>query len=632
MHRYEVRYAIWKALEDKKLAKGKTPNVYNVGKCSRSGDVIEPMIKPQWFVNCDMLAKKSLDVVEKSTLNIVPESEKKTWHRWLGNIQEWCISRQLWWGHRIPAYFVSVKGQPAANKADGNYWVVARTKEEAAAKAAEKFKVDISDIILDQDEDVLDTWFSSGLFPFSTLGWPEKTPDLKAFYPGSLLETGLDILFFWVARMVMMGICLMDEVPFKEVFLHAMVRDKNGKKMSKSTGNVIDPLDCIEGTSLQALHEKLKSYNLSEKEIKSATELQKTQFPKGIPECGTDALRFTLLNYCAQGRDINLDIDRVYGYRTFCNKMWNAIRFALLNLTDFTLTADNELPDINQVGFVDKWILSRLNNTITVANQCLKDYDFYTYTVALYDFFLKELCDIYLEAIKPVMKSDDAKVKRAAQITLYTCLEQILRLMHPAMPFITEELWQRLPGRNLVPKERESIMLNPYPTAQDTWTNKAVEDAMTTLMEIVYRVRSVKAAYNLTYKQRPEIFIKTNSATEGLVKEQLVMLQTLASCGDVTCTSSIPIGCAAQVVNPTLEVFIMLKGLINAADEVKKLQKQREKTQQAYDALVKKVAIPSYTQKTPANVQQENQQKIETMASELIKLAENIAAMEQLDK
>jgi valyl-tRNA synthetase len=642
MLRFEAREAVVKGLEEKGLFRGKEPHKLSIGKCSRSGDIIEPMLKPQWYLDCKNLAKLSVQKVKDGELKIIPEREKDTWYRWLENIQDWCISRQLWWGHRIPAYLVHIKGREIDRNVTES-WVVARTREEAQKQAAQRFGLPEEEIVLEQDEDVLDTWFSSGLFPFSTMGWPnEEDPDFKAFYPNQMLETGLDILFFWVARMVMMGLELTGKLPFETVLLHALVRDKDGKKMSKSLGNVIDPIDVIQGISLEELHKQLYIGNLSQTQIEKAIKLQKNQFPEGIPECGTDALRFTLLNYSTpEGRDINLDVMRVYGYRTFCNKIWNATKFALMNLVGFEPKLD-ELPNINDrnLSFADKWILSRLNRATKQCDDSLERYDFSTYTSTCYDFFLKEFCDVYLEAIKPVMYLDanenehNAARKKASQLVLFTVLEQSLRLMHPAMPFITEELWQRLPHVSKLPKNRESIMINQYPTPIEGWTSDQIEKDMNFVNDVIHKIRSAKANYNLTNKQKPEVYAKVNDEhLANLIKDQASNISLLGYSGPISVITSdkeVPEGSAIEVVNSQCELYVALKGMIDFKVELNKQKKNREKLQVAYDGLLKKMNLPGYSDKVPENIRMDDKNKAEAWKMKLQKFDKAIEDLQRL--
>lgn len=332
MKRFDARKAVLASLKELGLYKDTQNNPMVVPVCSRSKDIVEPLIKPQWYVKCSEMAVNATEAVKNGELKIIPESQTKIWYHWMEGIRDWCISRQLWWGHRIPAYKIKFNSAKDAPKdlAEEDYWIVGRNMDEALGKAEKKFNLTRDQFELHQDEDVLDTWFSSGLFPFSVFGWPDQTDDLKLFYPTTLLETGHDILFFWVARMVFFGQTLLGKLPFKEVFLHPMVRDAHGRKMSKSLGNVIDPMDVINGISLEGLHQQLLDSNLDPKEIDRAKAGQKQDFPNGIPECGTDAMRFALCSYLTQARDINLDILRVQGYRFFCNKLWNATKFALM--------------------------------------------------------------------------------------------------------------------------------------------------------------------------------------------------------------------------------------------------------------------------------------------------------------
>ena len=373
---------------------------------------------------------------------------------------------------------------------------------------------------------MLDTWFSSGLFPFSVMGWPDQTEDLEAFYPTSLLETGLDILFFWVARMVMMGLELTDQLPFHTVYLHAMVRDKDGRKMSKSLGNVIDPLEVINGCSLESLHAKLDGGNLPPKEVVKAKQDQATDFPDGIPECGSDALRFGLLAYMVQIRDINLDIKRVVGYRQFCNKLWNATRFALQFLSDFTPTATmlEDVMSSNKMAIRDRFMISKLMDATKAVNDFFTAYKFGDAQMAAYSLWMDDICDVYLELIKPVVydKSEENKDHRwAAQATLWVALETGLRLLHPMMPFVTEELWQRLPGRGtLGSDEPDSIMLATYPQCISEYQNPQCEESMADTLKIVKACRSLRASYHIANKQLTHFYLKISGEGEEAAKAQ----------------------------------------------------------------------------------------------------------------
>uniref|UniRef100_A0A4W5M5S0 valine--tRNA ligase n=1 Tax=Hucho hucho TaxID=62062 RepID=A0A4W5M5S0_9TELE len=424
---------------------------------SRSKDIVEPLLKPQWYVDCADMGKQAADSVREGGLKIIPDHHHKTWFNWLDNIRDWCISRQLWWGHRIPAYFVTVNDPSVkpGEDMDGHYWVSGRTEEAARDKAAKRFNVSTDKITLRQDEDVLDTWFSSGIFPFSIFGWPNETQDLSVFYPGTLLETGHDILFFWVARMVMMGLKLTGKLPFKEVYLHAVVRDAHGRKMSKSLGNVIDPLDVITGISLEGLYAQLQDSNLDPVEVEKAKQGQKSDYPTGIPECGTDALRFALCAYTSQGRDINMDVNRILGYRHFCNKLWNAVKFAMRTLGDNFVPSEKAQESVS-----DRWILSRLCTAVGLCNAGFQAYDFPAITTAIYNFWLYELCDVYL--VRVCLHLSAAVCRQ----TLFTCLETGLRLLAPIMPFVGEELYQRLPRRRSQ-DGHPSIHVTPYPETEE---------------------------------------------------------------------------------------------------------------------------------------------------------------------
>jgi valyl-tRNA synthetase len=608
-----------------------------LGLCSRSGDILEPMITPQWYVNCNGMAKRSTDAVRNGELKIVPADHEKTWFHWLDNIQDWCISRQLWWGHQIPAWFATTKAEGGTvsknDMAFNDRWIVARSTEEAKEKALAILGCTEDELVLERDEDVLDTWFSSGLFPFSVMGWPDDTADLKAFYPTSLLETGLDILFFWVARMVMMGLELTDTLPFHTVFLHAMVRDKDGRKMSKSLGNVIDPLEIINGCTLDALQGRLDGGNLPEKEIASAKKNLQAEFPDGIPECGTDALRFGLLAYTVQGRDINLDVQVLVAYRNFCNKLWNATRFALRYLEDFvpTITLLEDLMSSGKMANRDKFMISRLMKGVEAVNASFTSYKFGDAQQAAYQLWMNDLCGIYLELIKPIMndKSEEKKDARwAAQATLWLCLDIGVRLLHPMMPFVTEELWQRLPGRGtLGESETATIMLATYPECNNEYKNEGIEAAMTTVMDVVGACRSLRSSYNINNKVLTHFFIKSMDA-EDVIKAQVDDIVTLGKASQVDVNiaeDSIPETVGTSVVNNTLTVLIDLKGMVDYKKEIARLNKEMKKAEGPLEQLEQKMASDGYTEKVPEELKQQNVEKQEGLKKKVADIEEAIA-------
>ena len=495
-----------------------------------------------------------------------------------------------------------------------------------------------NDIVLKRDEDVLDTWFSSGLFPFSVMGWPDQTDDLKAFYPTSLLETGLDIIFFWVARMVMMGLELTDTLPFHTVFLHAMVRDKEGRKMSKSLGNVIDPLEVIGGCSLRALQDRLDGGNLPAKEVARAKKNNAQEFPDGIPECGSDALRFGLLAYTVQGRDINLDVKRVVGYRMFCNKLWNATKFALQFVADFSPTATllDDLMASSKMATRDNFLISRLMKGTKAVNDCFTDYKFGDAQQAAYSLWMDDLCDVYLELIKPVVydKSEANGDNRwAAQATLWICLETGLRILHPMMPFVTEELWQRLPGRGtLGESESETIMLAPYPEYIEKYADETSEESMALAMKVIKACRSLRSSYNIT-KDKTNFFVKATGPAEAAVKDQVADIATLGRASSVKINvdeSTIPPSVGTLIVDDSLTVLMDVKGLVDFKVEIARLQKGLNSTVPHIETLRKKMAADGYEEKVPEHLKVSNKDKLESLLKKKFDLEDAITNFERL--
>lgn len=619
MKRYVARVKVEEKLSEKGLLRGKLSNPMSLKICSRSGDIVEPLLKPQWYLSCKDLAKQSSQAVVSGELKIVPKIYENTWHQWLNNITDWCVSRQLWWGHRIPAYKVSVTDAVSSEVRSTEIWVVGRSEKEARGRAAKKLDVPKDQILLEQDEDVLDTWFSSGLFPFSVFGWPNTTEDLDAFFPTTLLETGHDILFFWVARMVMMSFGLTGKLPFRTVLLHSLVRDRKGRKMSKSLGNVIDPLEVINGASLESLHAKLRNSNLAVSEIERAEADQKEDYPEGIPECGADSLRIGLLAYMQQGGDINLDVQRVIGYRNFGNKIWQATRFAISNLGfEFQFSKDGLMTAIHRGAAIDLWILSRLNETCKGVNDAFDTYRIGDAVHISYKFWMSELCAVYLEGIKPIMKGNDGNSKLASQMVLYECLNAGLRLLHPFMPYVTEELFQRLPGSNIA----ESIMIASFPSYCPSRTFHVAEESISAVLRCVQALRLVKTEFDLKPSTAPEVFVMaSNQESASRIAPGYISALCAAKSVSVLVAgeSEAPEGAAVKIVDENYELHVVLTGVVDLESEVKKLSANSAQKELRISSIKKKMEAKSYG-RVPDAVKQRNQQQLDQYNDELDKL------------
>ncbi|WP_043529499.1 valine--tRNA ligase [Litchfieldella xinjiangensis] len=555
----------------------------------RSGDVIEPLLTDQWFVAVESLAKPAIEAVENGDIQFVPKNYENMYFSWMRDLQDWCISRQLWWGHRIPAWY----------DAEGNVYV-ARTEAEAREKHGLA-----ADVALTQDEDVLDTWFSSGLWTFGTLGWPEKTPELDTFHPSSVLVTGFDIIFFWVARMIMLTLKFMDEVPFKTVYVHGLVRDGQGQKMSKSKGNVLDPIDLIDGIQLDTLLEKRTGNMMQPQKAKAIAKATRDEFPEGIEPHGTDALRFTFLSQATTGRDIKFDMGRLEGYRNFCNKLWNASRYVLMNAEDQDCGIDGGEVELS---LADRWIVSRLQQTEAQMTKAMEEFRFDHASQALYDFVWNEYCDWYLELSKPVLWDDEApaSAKRGTRRTLVRVLEAILRLAHPMMPFISEEIWQRvapLAGKAAA-GDSASIMVQPWPQPEEAKVDEQATRDIEWLKGVIVAVRNIRAEMNIAPGKLLEVLLTkgTESDRERLTANRR-FLAKLAKLERVTWLddpAQAPLS-ATQLVGD-VEVLVPMADLIDKGAELARLAKEIEKQDKLIDGIEKKLANESFVAKAPEAV------------------------------
>ena len=581
----------------------------------RTGAVIEPYLTDQWYVAVESLAKPAIEAVETGEIKFVPENWSKTYYQWMHNIQDWCISRQLWWGHRIPAWY-----DDAGNVYVGRSEAEVREKHNIPAPTA-----------LRQDEDVLDTWFSSALWPFATMGWPDKTPELDKFVPSSVLVTGFDIIFFWVARMIMMTKKFTGKIPFKEIYITGLIRDENGDKMSKSKGNVLDPIDLIDGIELEPLVTKRTGGMMQPKLAAKIEKNTRKQFPEGINAYGTDALRFTFAAMASTSRDINFDMGRVEGYRNFCNKIWNASRFVLMNTEEFDTGKDcGEL----SLSLADEWIIDRFQHTVADVTKAMGEYRFDLAAQSIYEFTWNQFCDWYLELSKPVLQSDETTdaEKRGTRHTLINTLEQLLRLAHPIMPFITDTIWQRVAPLTAINATDTSIMVQPFVQFDETKTNAQASGDIEWLKQVIVGVRNIRGEMDIAPSKVLDVLLKNVSAEDArrLAATQAVLTK-LARLGSVTVLEAEEKGPAsATALVGEMEVMIPMAGLIDKAAELARIAKAVDKIEKDMVRTQGKLNNQGFVAKAPEAVIAKERDKLADMQMQLSKLEEQKATIEAL--
>jgi valyl-tRNA synthetase len=602
LDRYKARKVIVQDFDDLNLLDSVKEHKLMVPRGDRSGAVIEPLLTDQWYVKADVLAKPAVKAVQEGKIKFVPGNWDKTFYNWMDGIQDWCISRQIWWGHRIPAWYDD----------QGNIFV---GQNESSVRKDNNIP---STTPLRQDEDVLDTWFSSALWPFSTQGWPENTDAVKIWYPGSVLVTGFDIIFFWVARMMMMGLHFMDEVPFKEVYIHGLVRDSHGHKMSKSKGNVLDPIDIIDGIELEQLVKKRTSGMMQPALAAKIEKATRKEFPDGINGHGTDALRFTFASLASTGRDINFDMNRIAGYRNFCNKLWNAARYVLIN----TEGQDTGINNNNiELSLADRWILSRLQTTILHVTTAIDNYRFDHAAQGIYEFIWNHYCDWYLELSKPVLTNENASeaAQRGTRKTLVIVLESLLRLTHPIMPFITEEIWQTIVP--LTGKSADgSIMSQPYPLVDNDLLDVIAVADMEWLMEFITGVRSIRSQMNIPPKKKLLVLLKDSTKNDQKrLAANHEFLSRLANLESITLLEGDAPAAATALVGK-MEILIPLDGLIDKNAEIQRLDKEIAKFEKIIKQSTGKLNNSNYVAKAPTDVVQKERGKLDDMEQALSQL------------
>ncbi len=609
MDRFHARKEIVKELESLSLVDKIEAYTVKIPRGDRSNAIVEPYLTDQWYVKIAPLAEPAIEAVKKGEIKFVPENWSKTYFDWMYKIEDWCISRQLWWGHRIPAWYDE----------EGNVFV-GNSEEEVREKN------NLKNVQLRQDDDVLDTWFSSALWPFSTMGWPEKTDELKKFYPGNVLVTGFDIIFFWVARMIMFGLKFMNNVPFREVYIHGLIRDQEGQKMSKSKGNVLDPIDLIDGISLDSLVEKRTKGMLQDHLAPKVEKSTRKYFPDGIDEYGADALRLTFASLATTGRDIRFDIGRIEGYKNFCNKLWNASKYVLLNTDSL---------DEGEVEFsaADHWIQSRLNNAAIQIEHHFKKYRLDLALQSAYDFTWHELCDWYLELSKPILQSPEVSIekKRGTQKTLIEVLEATLRLLHPFMPFITEEIWQDVAPRAKI--KSKTIMHRPFPVNATQPYEDILVSEIEWVKQFILGIRQIRGEMNISPGKPVPVILQGADISDISRKDSHALL--LRNVGRIKSMSILDKNddppTAATALLGNMRLLVPMKDLIDIDSELARLSKQKEKVNYDLQQSKNKLKNEKFIQNAPAEIIKQEQDRVKEFMKIDSQLSEQITKLNDLN-
>lgn len=618
--REQARKEVLKDLEEQGLLVKTEPHNNKIPIGDRSGTIIEPYLVPQWYVKVEPLAKGAREVVNNKTINFVPENYVNMYNSWMNDLQDWCISRQLWWGNRIPAWYDQ----------NGNHYV-AETKEDAI----NKYSLD-KNIELEQEQDTLDTWFAAALWPSASLGWPENQDYVSKFFPTNVLITGFDIIFFWVARMIMMGLHFNKDIPFKDVYITGLIRDSHGQKMSKSKGNIIDPLDLIDGISLDELLQKRTSNMMQPKMAEKITKQTEKEFPTGIMPFGSDALRFTLCALASYTRNINFDLKRIEGYRNFCNKLWNAARFVFMNTEDKQIAHFENHNKINTKNFstADQWILSVLQETVQKANNHIENYRFDLLAQCLYEFTWDYYCDWYLELSKADLNNPahTESMKANTRFTLLYVLENILKLLHPITPFITEEIWQKV-THILEHKPCDSIMLTSYPQQNQSYVNQQALNKITLIQDTIVAIRNIRGEMNVSpAKTIEKLYIKnaTPEQTEQLAssKNYLTLLAKVEELIILDNNESTP-ECATAIVH-NIEILVPMAGLIDVKAETERLNKEITKLDDEIMKISSKLNNANFVAKAPEAVVAKEKARLDEISSKITKLKEQQGNLSKL--